>query len=67
MNKQEVSSFITERYFEHSTGVTYGYTSGDLDIENPERNITELEFRVNHLALLGSLLDVFVKLGLIDE
>jgi hypothetical protein len=67
MTKEELHRFINNRFIGYVAGATYGYTSGELELDDPNSPVTEQQFRTTLIALQASIVDAFVELGLIDN
>ena len=67
MTKQELHDFFDERFIANSAGAAYGFSHGELKVNDPDRPITEQESRIYHIAITTSFVDVLAHLGLVDE
>ena len=64
MTETELRALIDERMIHHTAALAYGYSSGKLEVDEPDRPITQIEWRTTFGALQLALIDAMVALGL---
>ena len=64
MTKTELINLVESRFLHHAAGGTYGYSQGELQINAPDRPITDMEFRIDIGALKFAFVDAMTELGL---
>ena len=67
MTKEELHEFLSRKIMNHAAGARYGFSNRDLKVDNPTSPITELDYRIDHIALVAALVDAFAELGLVGH
>ena len=67
MTKLELIDFLNAQLLTHTAGLSYGYSQGKLNVQTPDRHITEVEFRTGMIALQLAFVDAIESLGLVNS
>jgi hypothetical protein len=67
MDKEELRQFINAKMLANVAGFSYGYSHGELQLNNPAEPVTQQQFFSMVGALQMAIIDALEALGLVDD